>query len=745
MTQMPKIADSTINALNALSDIRTDLQEAFGRDKRGKGFICPECGNGSGSDGDGVTLYEKNHTWKCFKCGTNHGAVKWLYEYAWKDRPFYDSVKELCDLHGVNTSYEAVDTPRTHDTPKNDKSHAESETNQSRGILERTGDFQQADNTEYYRYCRNHLAETDYHRERGLSDEVCERHWVGYDPQKKALVIPNSRSSYFLRFVDKATDEKGKVWNPPGISMSLFNKKILGTTEKPVFIVEGAIDAMSIETLGGCAVALNSTSNTGLLVNALQEIKQKPLLIIALDDDEAGRKAGERLKRELDRISADSILCNIYPEGCKDANCLLCNKPEALQEIVSRSMREWQKERLWASSNAAYIDSIYSRFVKAQKYYPTGFKNLDKLLGGGLTSGLIVLGAVSSLGKTTFILQVCDQLARAGSHVLYFSLEMSRSDLVAKSFSRISHEIITSGEIPQNFQPLDVRSVISLYPKMSDESQLVMECAKTKYLEYCANIHTDAEVGDLSIDDVERRTAEFISITGEKPVIMIDYLQIMKPVLERATEKQEIDQAVKRLKLLSEKFDVPVIAISSFNRANYNEPVNTTAFKESGAVEYSSDVLIGLQYEYMAYHKDSAGEWESEKDRIKRIREAEIQSIRNANLGKSIEVECKVLKNRIGTKGSCYFELYPKYNRFIPVDDFKKGEAIKDEANPFLDPPAKKKNTKKSKADDYVGKSFKDPNNVVWTGIKNGTRVYMKNTSDSTLMELDKWLNLYKI
>lgn len=117
---MPKIADSTINALNALSDIRTDLQEAFGRDKRGKGFICPECGNGSGSDGDGVTLYEKNHTWKCFKCGTNHGAVKWLYEYAWKDRPFYDSVKELCDLHGVNTSYEAVDTPRTHDKPKND-------------------------------------------------------------------------------------------------------------------------------------------------------------------------------------------------------------------------------------------------------------------------------------------------------------------------------------------------------------------------------------------------------------------------------------------------------------------------------------------------------------------------------------------------------------------------------------------------------------------------------------------------
>ena len=50
------------------------------------------------------------------------------------------------------------------------------------------------------------------------------------------------------------------------------------------------------------------------------------------------------------------------------------------------------------------------------------------------------------------------------------------------------------------------------------------------------------------------------------------------------------------LKQIAEKYDVPVLAISSFNRDNYTKPVCMQSFKESGGVEYSSDVLIGLQF-----------------------------------------------------------------------------------------------------------------------------------------------------
>jgi replicative DNA helicase len=78
---------------------------------------------------------------------------------------------------------------------------------------------------------------------------------------------------------------------------------------------------------------------------------------------------------------------------------------------------------------------------------------------------------------------------------------------------------------------------------------------------------------------------------------MIDYLQILKPADPRASDKQNTDWAVSELKRISREHKIPVLAISSLNRENYHMPINLTSFKESGAIEYSSDVLIGLQVE----------------------------------------------------------------------------------------------------------------------------------------------------
>src|SRR5699024_5813442 len=82
---------------------------------------------------------------------------------------------------------------------------------------------------------------------------------------------------------------------------------------------------------------------------------------------------------------------------------------------------------------------------------------------------------------------------------------------------------------------------------------------------------------------------------GNKPVVVIDYLQILQPKDPRASDKQNTDWAVLDLKKISRAYNIPIIGISSFNRDNYKEAVNMASFKESGAIEYSSDVLIGLQ------------------------------------------------------------------------------------------------------------------------------------------------------
>jgi replicative DNA helicase len=132
---------------------------------------------------------------------------------------------------------------------------------------------------------------------------------------------------------------------------------------------------------------------------------------------------------------------------------------------------------------------------------------------------------------------------------------------------------------------------------------------------------------------------------GKAPVVLVDYLQILAPHNEKATDKQNTDKAVLELKRISRDYKIPIIAISSFNRENYRMEVTMQAFKESGAIEYSSDVLLGLQL----YGVGSTG-FNVDEERKKNPR----------------EVELKILKNRNGkVGGEILFEYYPQFNYFI--------------------------------------------------------------------------------
>ena len=127
-----------------------------------------------------------------------------------------------------------------------------------------------------------------------------------------------------------------------------------------------------------------------------------------------------------------------------------------------------------------------------------------------------------------------------------------------------------------------------------------------------------------------------------------------------------------------------VIGISSLNRENYSQPINLTAFKEAGSIEYGSDCLLGLQYEGMDYD-DS----ENDKQREARVREI-LRANERASAGiKPVRLQLKVLKNRTGARGICAPLLYwPLYNYFeeepykmlavdSPDDPFKGATSVK--------------------------------------------------------------------
>jgi replicative DNA helicase len=151
-------------------------------------------------------------------------------------------------------------------------------------------------------------------------------------------------------------------------------------------------------------------------------------------------------------------------------------------------------------------------------------------------------------------------------------------------------------------------------------------------------------MGDIGAAQIRDIAETHINVTGNKPVIVIDYLQILAPQEPRGSDKQNTDKTVFELKRLSRDFKIPIIPISSLNRENYTTAINMSAFKESGAVEYSSDVLLGLQL--MGAGKDGF-DVNVEKKKDPR------------------QIELKILKNRNGATGdSVYFNYYPKFNYF---------------------------------------------------------------------------------
>ena len=281
-------------------------------------------------------------------------------------------------------------------------------------------------------------------------------------------------------------------------------------------------------------------------------------------------------------------------------------------------------------------------FLK-NKSRKTGFENLDRITN--LYPGLYVLGAISSLGKTTFACQLADQLSEAGEHVLFFSLEQSRFELVTKGLSRLTAKknmktALSAMEIREGKMTSELEEAEKDYSK-NGEHEIIFECGF-----------------DTTVETILDKVKDYMSKnSGVKPVVIVDYLQIVRPVDKRQSTKDGVDSNVRAFKKLQTENELVVLLISSLNRSNYLTPVDFESFKESGGIEYTADVIWGLQLSIMndeMFDKEKA---------LKSKREAVVE----AKKRKPREVELVCLKNRYGISSyKCKFDYYAQYDYFVP-------------------------------------------------------------------------------
>ncbi len=301
----------------------------------------------------------------------------------------------------------------------------------------------------------------------------------------------------------------------------------------------------------------------------------------------------------------------------------------------------------------------YQRYSKRK----TGYFNLDAKTS--LYNGLYVLGAVTSLGKTTFASQMADQLARAGEHVLFFAFEQTQMELVTKGLARLtaqewldkygsdaltkySHtDAVNALEIRCGRITDSVRRAIAEYKRFAIH-EAIIEC----------NFLT-------TIDKITQTVKEYMNRTGVKPIVFVDYLQLIRPLDKKQTTKDAVDEHLRALKMLQMENELIVVLISSLNRQNYLSVMDYESFKESGGIEYTADVIWGLQLSVMN------AEIFNEDKKLKDKRNV-VKAAKKAN-PRRIEFLC--LKNRYGIANyTCQFDYYAQYDLFLPVEEREDSE-----------------------------------------------------------------------
>jgi replicative DNA helicase len=223
----------------------------------------------------------------------------------------------------------------------------------------------------------------------------------------------------------------------------------------------------------------------------------------------------------------------------------------------------------------------------------SGFADLDDLTGGFQAGNLIVLAARPAMGKSSLATNFAENAAVDHDvPVVLFSLEMSETELAHRflaSKARVSSDELRKGRVKADRWPKVNRAAEALAaaPLFIDDS---------------------SDLGVLELRAKARRLAARRGLG----LIVVDYLQLMRPEGRSESRVEQIGQISRGLKILARELNVPVVAISQLSRAvesrNPPEPM-LSDLRESGSIEQDADlVMFVYRDEYYNRESDRLGE-----------------------------------------------------------------------------------------------------------------------------------------
>ncbi len=296
------------------------------------------------------------------------------------------------------------------------------------------------------------------------------------------------------------------------------------------------------------------------------------------------------VKRQLIKVGTQIADSAYRPEG-RDSRELVDNAERLVFEIAeARSKGQGGFEPLKHLLTKA-VDRIETLFHQEEAItgLPTGFNDFDEMTSGLQPSDLIIIAGRPSMGKTTFAMNMTENVAlKTGRPVAVFSMEMPGDSLAMRmisSLGRIDQHRVRTGRLDDDE-----------WPRLTSAVSLLAE----------APVFID-DTPALTPTELRARARRLKREHGDLALIMIDYLQLMQAPEAGENRATEISMISRSLKALAKELDVPVLALSQLNRGLEQRPdkrPKMADLRESGAIEQDADLIVFI-YRDEVYHEDS--------------------------------------------------------------------------------------------------------------------------------------------
>jgi replicative DNA helicase len=277
-------------------------------------------------------------------------------------------------------------------------------------------------------------------------------------------------------------------------------------------------------------------------------------------------------------ITSSHEIARAAYDGASDAFDILDDAERKIFEITEAHLQKSFQGMDRAVRDALeYIEAIHSQTHKKFSV-PTGFYEMDEILGGFQKSDLIIIAARPSMGKTALALTLARNAAVDHKvPVGIFSLEMSTMQLIIRLLcaeGRLNAHLVRTGKLPHE------EGV-----KLSKNAHKL--------------INAPIFVDDSPAQTVLEIRAKARRLKAEKQIgmIIIDYLQLMQGPAKAESREREISHISRSLKALAKELNIPVIALAQLNRAveaRTDKRPQLSDLRESGSIEQDADVVIFL-------------------------------------------------------------------------------------------------------------------------------------------------------